>query len=467
MPIFISPHRAWELFAGALCAFVQFGQPQKRSNPLSALGLALIAASIFVFDRETPFPSVYTLVPVVGTCMIVLYGGEGTYVSRLLSMRVFVGIGLVSYSAYLWHQPLFAFTRIKSLYPPEQWLMALLSGITFVLAYASWKFVETPFRRKGIALAGSPRQVLFASAVVMTGLMAFGLYGQLSNGKEKLWEASVRPEVSKMYRLISDAKGVNLHAMQDDGACRFNVEKLDERIEGRILGCLKKHGPGIAVIGGSHAIDLFGALGSASELKFIVGVTQGYCRPHNPAPYCQYDGFRKFVSKNTGAFKRVIYEQTGRTLLLDGEGRGVTSATFLARRKNDPLPEMTVNTANIIKVEKYLSELAILTSVVWLGPRIEPHVSETLMLKAGCGFQYALDQKRMAPFRKVDAAIKDRFEQAGRRDNLIYVSQINLVKFDISKDFTTCNELYWSDENHWSAHGETLFGQRLRSLLAD
>lgn len=440
--------RAWELFAGSICAFVLFGQPVKRSNILSALGLALIVASIFLFDRETPFPSVYTLVPVAGTSLIVLYGGEGTLVSRLLSMRAFVGIGLISYSAYLWHQPLFAFARIKSLFPPEQWLMALLSGVTFILAYGSWRFVETPFRRRGRASPGNAKRAIAGAVVVTAAFLMIGLYGQLTNGREQIWTASVSPEVSKMYRLIADAKGINLHEPQDDGACKFNVEKLNGAIERRILDCLKKHGPGIAVIGGSHAIDLFGAISSASKSRFLVGVTQGYCRPHSPAPYCQYDSFRKFVSANSGAFKRIIYEQTGRSLLLDGDGKGVTSATFLPRRKNDPLPEMIVNHDNIAKVQDYLRDLANYTEVVWLGPRVEPHISEALMLKAGCGFQYTLDRERATPFSKVDEAIRGRIQGSGGRERLMYLSQIDLVNFDMTKDFTSCRELYWSDGNH-------------------
>lgn len=457
--------RAWELLAGSICAFVLFGQPQKRNNLLSALGLALIAASIFVFDRETPFPSVFTLVPVVGTCLIILYGSEGTYVSRLLSMRAFVGIGLISYSAYLWHQPLFAFARIKSLFPPEQWLMALLSGVTFILAYGSWRFVETPFRRKGYVFFGTTKQVFAGAVVVTSGLMVFGLYGQLTNGKEKLWEASVSPAVSKMYRLISDAKGANLHTPQDDGGCKFNVENLNDAIEKRILDCREKHGRGIAVVGDSHAIDLFGAIGSVMNGSFLVGVTQGYCRPHSPAPYCQYDRFREFISNNDGVFRKVIFEQTARTLLLDEDGKGVTSATFLARPKSESFPALTVNHDNIVKVRDYLLGLAEYTDVTWLGPRIEPHISQALMLKTGCGYRYTLDQARKAPFSIVDEAIRARGRSSRQRESFQYISQIDLIDLDMRKDFTSCEELYWSDGNHWSAHGEKLFGQRLRALV--
>ncbi len=62
----------------------------------------------------------------------------------MLSLPVFVGIGLISYSAYLWHQPLFAFARIRSLDPPSLGLMLALSVLSLGLAYLSWRFVERP-----------------------------------------------------------------------------------------------------------------------------------------------------------------------------------------------------------------------------------------------------------------------------------------------------------------------------------
>ncbi len=112
---YLAPTRAWELFAGSICAFLQFGKSQKTSNILSALGLTLIVFAIFFYDEFTPFPSLYALAPVGGTALIILFGTSGTWVARLLSTKPFVGIGLISYSAYLWHQPLFAFARIRTI----------------------------------------------------------------------------------------------------------------------------------------------------------------------------------------------------------------------------------------------------------------------------------------------------------------------------------------------------------------
>lgn len=114
---FLAPTRAWELLAGSLCALIAFGKQPLRSNFLSSFGLGLIVFSILNYDNSTPFPSFYALAPVTGACLILLFGNTGTAVAWLLSRQVLVAVGLISYSAYLWHQPVFALARIRSIFP--------------------------------------------------------------------------------------------------------------------------------------------------------------------------------------------------------------------------------------------------------------------------------------------------------------------------------------------------------------
>ena len=109
---YLAPTRAWELFAGSIAAFIVQNRGVKANNALSLLGLATIIFAIFEYDKNTPFPSIFGLVPVIGVVLLVLYADKETFVGRLLSIKLFVGIVLISYSAYLWNQPLFAFARI-------------------------------------------------------------------------------------------------------------------------------------------------------------------------------------------------------------------------------------------------------------------------------------------------------------------------------------------------------------------
>ena len=82
--------------------------------------------------------------------MLILYATKGSLTAKLLSLKVFVGVGLISYSAYLWHQPLFAFARLRMIDHPPSYVMLALRTISIALAYISWKYVEKPFRDRRI-----------------------------------------------------------------------------------------------------------------------------------------------------------------------------------------------------------------------------------------------------------------------------------------------------------------------------
>ena len=146
---YLAPTRAWELLAGSIAAFTVQKQGVQKNNSLSVIGLTAIIFSVLFYDETTPFPSVYALVPVLGVVLLLLYADKETVAAKLLSIKGFVGIGVISYSAYLWHQPLFAFFRIYNKQITFDWVVTLLLIIiTFVLAFLSWRFIEKPFRNR-------------------------------------------------------------------------------------------------------------------------------------------------------------------------------------------------------------------------------------------------------------------------------------------------------------------------------
>jgi len=137
--------RAWELALGGICAYLIFYKeiylPNILKNLLSLIGLALILFSIFSFDRSTVYPSFYTLVPTLGTALIILYANEKSFVKKILSIKIFVGIGLISFSLYLWHQPLLAFGRIffENFSNEKKFILLLIS---LFLSILSFNFIE-------------------------------------------------------------------------------------------------------------------------------------------------------------------------------------------------------------------------------------------------------------------------------------------------------------------------------------
>ncbi len=113
---FLLPTRGWELMIGAFAAFyLSQGKCKDFGKSVSEfsgwLGIAMVFFGVFFYSKITPFPGFYALVPTLGTLLIILFATQKTTVGRFLGNKAFVGIGLISYSAYLWHQPILAFAR--------------------------------------------------------------------------------------------------------------------------------------------------------------------------------------------------------------------------------------------------------------------------------------------------------------------------------------------------------------------
>lgn len=170
---YLLPSRAWEILAGALVAFILQKREQFDAPAFSLAGLAMILASVFVYDETLPWPSFYALLPVVGTLLIILCTREAHLSYKILASSPLVLVGLISYSAYLWHQPLFAFARIRSFDVPSPALMLGLSAASLVLGWLSWKYVETPFRKRRADGSPLPKKLLTAFGVIGVLAVAF------------------------------------------------------------------------------------------------------------------------------------------------------------------------------------------------------------------------------------------------------------------------------------------------------
>lgn len=191
---YLLPTRAWELLMGSMAAALPLLRPQPVLSAglrqgLSLAGLAMIVVSVLTFDESVPSPSLLILLPTLGAVLIIVCATPGTWVQRLLASKVPVTIGLISYSAYLWHQPLFAFARILEAEAPTPSLMLALSVLSLLLAYLSWRFIEAPFRAKGRV----SRAMVFGGALVGSlCFVAVGGYVQLRQGMpERMFDASV------------------------------------------------------------------------------------------------------------------------------------------------------------------------------------------------------------------------------------------------------------------------------------
>ncbi|THV13722.1 acyltransferase family protein [Rhizobium rhizophilum] len=146
------PLRAWELIAGGCLGFaipIVSRLPRAALQILFLVGLGLIIYAIGWFSHETPFPSFWAVIPVVGACLLILSGiaNPSWLPVRVMTIRPVLWIGLVSYSWYLWHWPLLSFTRIYNFGQAELTRDLLTAGLSLMLAVATYHFVEVPILR--------------------------------------------------------------------------------------------------------------------------------------------------------------------------------------------------------------------------------------------------------------------------------------------------------------------------------
>jgi peptidoglycan/LPS O-acetylase OafA/YrhL len=176
---YLLPTRAWEILLGALAAFYMIGKKSTNSKHLwsellGGTGLCLIVVSIFLIRGGQPtHDTFYLTAPTLGAALIILFSSETTVVGKILGWGPMVGVGLISYSCYLWHQPLFSLARVYSKEPPGIATYFILSVLTFILAYITWRFIETPCRdREKVG-----RTAIFTFALVLSlAFASFGFY---------------------------------------------------------------------------------------------------------------------------------------------------------------------------------------------------------------------------------------------------------------------------------------------------
>ena len=269
---FFTPSRAWELLVGSLASFVVIHPRSAWSRSqttlhqsLAGLGLLGMAVSLVTFNAAVPMPSAYALLPVISTALVLVFARQGTWAAQWLTQRWLVALGLVSYSAYLWHQPLFAFARIASLDPLTGPIKLALIVATFVLAFMSWRWVEQPFRHPTKAAYNA---TLTTALACTAGLAAWGWVGGLVAHQVT---AAVPESVLKAFAPPPRAKScfdiAYAHKLADGWNCPINPGA--------------ESAASFVLFGDSHALQLLDAVESAARQSQRTGFFAGFsgCAP--------------------------------------------------------------------------------------------------------------------------------------------------------------------------------------------
>lgn len=336
---FLIPSRAWELMAGSLLATAGSRRPR---NSLSLLGLALILGPVFLYDAATPFPGLAALPQVIGTVLIIAFTDSRSAVGRMLTLRPMLWLGLISYSAYLWHQPLFAFARLMSANHLHWWVYLVLSCLALGLAHLTRQWIELPF------IGSHPRRFTRRQIFAWAGLgsVSFASVGLvLVFGAGFPDRAPAEPEASSIKGCPSVGRGVH--------ACSLGVAGQ----------------PSIAVLGDSYAYDIADVLNAELTRQGRSGVLlHTACHPipgiydsrRPPTPErvhtCTTANIRMMELATAPAIENVIVAVRWTLRLADedegfdnGEGGVETDAPF---RRN-----LTINGSKAQAVERYFAAL--------------------------------------------------------------------------------------------------------------
>ena len=255
-PFYMLVSRAWELGLGAMLAVVLAHSRISEVRVTGLLaellvlsGLLAIIVPVLMFSELTATPGPLLLVPTLGACLLIWLTPATSYVRRLLSLKWLVGLGLISYSLYLWHQPVLVFGRIiigEAL--GFEWRIAMLLG-TFPLAILSWRYIERPFRNPGQIVT---RHLIFLVCAMMmiTTLSAVTLHHFASTDEKT------------STGVVGDIGHGRYYEVVDQRFDRCEAEYLQYRIElwENVPRCHKSKragAPGIAFYGDSHAEQLF------------------------------------------------------------------------------------------------------------------------------------------------------------------------------------------------------------------
>lgn len=272
---YLLPSRAWELLFGSIIASLAGTRlsrpPLWFAEICSIVGLICILWGVLTYTQATPFPATHALVPVAGAGLI-LYSGYShipTWMTRLLSLRVLVFVGLISYSLYLWHWPLLVLFRstvwsVKGL--PQIPVLGYLA-IALVVSWVSWALIERPFRTGFLAAA---RSKTILGVALVASLTCFGA-GVWAIQASRTDQQDLPPVLTQLDQDMDMAPGIAC-----EGKPELDVIRAGQ--SGCVLGdpAVAAPTPDFILLGDSHARMWVSAFDTLARELDLHGVAMAY-----------------------------------------------------------------------------------------------------------------------------------------------------------------------------------------------
>ena len=429
---YFSPPRFWEMLAGSLLALAKI--PVFRNRLLregaAAAGLFLILAAALLYKPTTAFPGMHALAPVLGATLVIYAGsGPATLVSRLLSLRPFVFVGLLSYSLYLWHWPIAAFYHLLVERPLEPKDILVVAPITAILSYISWRFVEQPARDR---VAVPPRRLWVANFGISALGIVFGLWCIFAAGLPLRFS----PDVDRLAAYLQ----YDDRAAYRRGTCFLDGE-LQTPADYDRQDCLRFSDtkPNYVLIGDSHGAHWWSGLSRQMPDVNLMQATSSGCKP-----LVQGNGL-----KNCRAFMDGIYDTLAR--------RHPQAVIISARWVETDMPDLLVT---IDRLKSIGSKIYVLGPI----PEYKIGLARLLATEALWGPSDLAQDRRVGAMKTIDSHFSDTLKSKG----VTYVSIYDMLcppGTSTCQTTTASGEPMQWDYGHLTAPGSIVLAQRLAPEL--
>ena len=440
--------RLWELLAGVILAKLEIQYGRKTILPwtkiLPSVGIILITISLVLFDDKMRHPSFYTSIPIIGVMLIIWYSNKNEILTKLLSTKIFVGIGLISYPLYLWHYPIFSFVLIHG-GGVNKFLIAF--SIIF-LSIITYFFVENLYRRKA-----SKKFFLISLIISLTLMISLNVSYLTSNNflNEKKF---TNFELNQNYTWDNDIYFKKRNEYLDN----FKIDKFNNF----------KNKKNTLIIGNSHGEDLYIVLKTNEEIfkDIEVGlyVTEIWClKNFLKSEKCQIS--KKLNDEN----KKIKKNISNRNKKLINDSDIIILSSYWSNKDLDELEE-------VIKILKKLNKKIILTSNspvfqsdIFLGQEFTlidyftyknkrlPSKNELIEIEKD------YYNKQLEHIRKINSEL----ESISYKLDIIYFEKDQYVCIKNEKRckvLTDKNEKIFYDGSHYTISGAKYFGKIINEL---
>ena len=463
---YLLPSRAWELAMGALLSFSPLSRiivrlPRAVASVVSLAGICMLGVAVTTYSKATSFPGIAAILPCVGAVLIVAAGEGGPSIGgRFLSLRPLVWVGMISYSLYLWHWPILVFGQIIANRKLDVVERCSLIALIFIVAWLSWRFVETPFRNLKVVrskvwswvIGGLATSVVF---VAIGGLLFIG-EGLPARGPDV-------GDFAKEERLLQQspclARGATLPGAK---ACLLGVHSPQSRYE-------------VVLWGDSHAAQLAPAF---SEIGQRLGVTtrvitKAGCSPIPGVGFLPANETRaECRAFNDAALEAVLAEKGIRVVVLAARWDAYARGNLLLTPDGGQVSFAASQQLLVDSLRKLLSALAASGRHVILVGQVPLPPPQAAMCTARARFR-GLDEHRCAIDSLNDGAQTEHLVNQVLSEAVSNLeSSVQVVHpYDYLCGHQNCviqvnGQLLYLDESHLSSSGARLLGSGLEKGIA-